>query len=135
VPEVLKASDTLTNGALVRVLNRSRGLVLAERAQVAASPLSRMRGLLARPPLAIGQGLLIVPCQGVHSFGMGYPIDVLHLDRQLVVRRVVRSFRPWRIGPLVWRAHLAVELPAGSASGTIEGDRLALRRVEPDEQS
>ena len=125
----------LRDGGRVRVVNASRGLVLAERAAVAASPWSRLRGLLGRPPLAAGQALLIVPCQSVHTVGMGYPLDVVHLDRHGVVLRVVRELKPWRFGPLIWRSRMVLELPAGAAAGTAEGDRLTLEPVDPDTTS
>ena len=115
----------LRDGARLRVLNATRGLVLAECADVAASPWRRMRGLLGRPPLVAGAGLLIVPCQGVHTLGMAYPIDVVHLDRSAVVRRVLRELRPWRLGPLVWRSHMVLELASGIATVS-EGDQLEL---------
>jgi uncharacterized protein len=113
----------------VRVVNRSRDVVLAERADVAASPWRRMRGLLGRPPLGPGEGLVIVPCQGVHSLGMSYSIDVVHVDRLGIVRRVLREFGPRRIGPLVWRSHAVVELPAASAAVEV-GDELAFEALE-----
>lgn len=116
----------MRDGALLRVTNSSRGAVLAERAEVAASPWRRMRGLLGHAPLEPGHGLLIVPCQGVHSLGMAFPIDVIHLDRHNVVRAVLHQLAPWRIGPLVWRSHLALELPAGAAAMTSVGDQLTL---------
>ena len=115
----------LRDGSVVRAINRSRGVVLAERALVAATAWSRARGLLGRPPLAPGQGLLIVPCHGVHTLGMTYPIDVVHLDRAGVVRAVLTRLKPWRIGPLVPRAHLALELPADGARAGV-GDRVEL---------
>jgi uncharacterized membrane protein (UPF0127 family) len=120
----------LRDGARLRVLNATRGVVLAECAEVAASPWRRMRGLLGRPPLAAGAGLLIVPCQGVHTFGMTYPIDVVHLDRTAVVRRVLRELRPWRFGPFVWRSHLVLELPSGAALAS-EGEQLELLPLPP----
>jgi uncharacterized protein len=111
-------------------VNATSGVVLAGQAEVAASPWRRMRGLLRRPPLSPGQGLLIRPCQGVHTLGMAYPIDVVHLDRELVVRKVLHGLGPWRIGPLVWRSTIVLELPAGSASTTSERDHLALEPLE-----
>jgi uncharacterized membrane protein (UPF0127 family) len=122
----------LRDRARLRAVNRSRGAVLAERAEVAASPWRRMRGLLGRSPLVAGQGLLIAPCQGIHSLGMGYPIDVVHLDRNGAVRRVLHSVPPWRLGPLVWRSRCVLELPAGAAAGTVVGDQVDLLPL-PDE--
>ena len=123
--ETKAAQELARDGATLRAVNDTRGLVLAERVEVAASSWRRMRGLLGRPLLGPDQGLLIRPCQGVHSLGMGYPIDVIHLDRQGLVVRVLRRLPPWRVGPLVWRSRLVLELAAGTADGTYEGDRLA----------
>ena len=127
---MLPRQDDLTpllrNRARLRVVNRSRGTELAECADVAASPWRRMRGLLGRPALATGQGLLISPCQGVHTLGMRYPIDVVHLDRSGVVRKVLHGLSPSRLGPLVWRSRFVLELPAGAADGTVAGDQLVL---------
>jgi uncharacterized protein len=116
----------LHDGSRLRVVNRSHGSELAQCADVAASSWRRMRGLLGRPALAAGQGLLIVPCQGVHTLGMRYPIDVVHLDRDGIVRNVLRAIKPWRLGPLVWRSRVVLELPAGSAAETEVGDQIEL---------
>jgi uncharacterized membrane protein (UPF0127 family) len=107
------------------VINESRGLVLAEHAEVAGSAWRRLRGLLGQPALNQGRGLIILPCLGVHSLGMGYRIDVVHVDRHNLVRAVLHGLRPWSIGPLVWKSHLALEVPAGVAATTLVGDRLA----------
>ncbi len=115
----------------VRVLNTTRGTMLAERADVADSFWSRGRGLLGRAALKPGQGLVIVPARAVHCIGMAFPIDVLHLDHQGRVLRVVPNLRPYRFGPLVWRSHYVVELPAGStlAAMTSPGDVVALQPI------
>ena len=44
---------------------------------------ARLRGLLARPPLAPdgSEALMIVPCAHVHTLGMAYPLDLLFIDR------------------------------------------------------
>ncbi|MCZ6804948.1 MAG: DUF192 domain-containing protein [Proteobacteria bacterium] len=42
----------------------------------------RMRGLSGSPPLKKNEGLLIVSCSSVHSFGMSYAIDLVFLDKQ-----------------------------------------------------
>ena len=116
----------LRDRARLRVVNLSRDTVVAECAEVAASSWRRMRGLLGRPALVAGQGLLIVPCQGIHTLGMHYPIDVVHLDRHGVVRKGLHAVRPWRFGPLVWRSRCVLELPSGAAGETVTGDQLVL---------
>lgn len=110
----------------VRVENATRGTVLAERAELADTPWRRLKGLLGRSGLLSGEGLVIRPCQGIHTWFMAFPIDVLHVDRAGVVRRIVDAMAPNRVGPIVWDARYVVELPAGAAraSSTQVGDRL-----------
>lgn len=103
-----------------RLYLRDDGRVLVDDAMRTTSALERMRGLLARPPLSSGQGLLIQPCNAVHTVGMGYPIDVVFLDRGLAVMKVVAGLRPWRMAACRG-ASSTLELAAGDAK------RLALR--------
>lgn len=72
----------------------------------------RMRGLLGRPPLNPGQALWIQPCNSVHSFFMGYPIDVVYLDREQRVCKCLNEMVPWRIS-VSWQARSVVEVAAG----------------------
>ena len=115
----------------MRVRNLSRDADLADRATVANNFWRRLRGLLGRDGLVAGEGLVIEPCTSVHMLGMRFPLDVLHLDRSGTVLRVLPDLRPGQFGPIVWRSHVAVELPAGTiaATGTVVGDRVALEPV------
>ena len=115
----------------VRVVNVTRNALLAERADLADSFLARARGLLGRSDLALGEGLVIRPCNAVHTLGMAFPIDVVHLDADSRVLRVVADLRPWRFGPLVRGSRVVVELPAGTAlaTGTGRGGALRLERA------
>jgi uncharacterized membrane protein (UPF0127 family) len=113
---------------LVRIENLSKQTLLAERSELADSPWRRMKGLLGRAELPAGQGLVIKPCQSVHTWFMQFPIDVLHVDGQGVVRRVLHQMPPNRLGPMGGQGRLVIELPAGVAAATWTevGDRLAL---------
>jgi uncharacterized membrane protein (UPF0127 family) len=113
-------------GRYVRVDNLTRGTSVADRCRVAASLRDRTVGLLATPNLAEGEGLLIERTQSIHMFFMRYPIDVVFVDREARVTRVVPALRPWRV---VWWARGArdcLELPVGAlaSSGTTAGDQL-----------
>ena len=59
--------------------------------------LERMRGLLGTRELGVDEGLLITPCSSVHTFGMRCTIDVLFLDKQLNIVKIVNSLNPWRM--------------------------------------
>lgn len=81
---------------------------------VAASPLARMRGLLARPALGAREGMLIRPCNMIHTLGMRYPIDVVFLRRDGLVLKVAPAVAPRRMRSH-FGAHCVLELASGEA--------------------
>lgn len=100
-----------------------------ERGQAATDALSRLRGLIGHPPLGPGEGTLLSPCQGVHTFFMRFPIDVVYVDGQGKVVGLAPALRPNRVGPVVPQARFVLELPAGTIqeTGTTLGDRLEVQ--------
>lgn len=116
----------------MRAFNRTKGRVLGTRVRTAKTFLERMRGLLGTRGLEGGEGLWIAPCASVHSFGMGYSIDVVFLDAAGTVVGLVPSLSPNRITRWFPRASGALELPAGTIgeTETEPGDRVELRGEE-----
>jgi uncharacterized membrane protein (UPF0127 family) len=116
-------------GTLIAV-NVTRGVRLTECARVAESPWTRMVGLLRDTRLARGDGLWIVPCNSIHSFGMRVVFDAVFLDQKLRVVHLVSEMKPWRISRMVWAARSVLELPPGiiSSTATERGDQFEMRR-------
>ncbi|GAB4242569.1 MAG: hypothetical protein OHK0028_21160 [Deltaproteobacteria bacterium] len=117
----------------MRVVNRTRGTIIGERVRTADTLLSRLVGLLGTAAIGEGEGLWIVPCRGVHTFGMRYPIDVAFLDPGGIVTGVLERFPPNRFGRVFREARGALELPPGTlaATGTAQGDRLEFEAAGP----
>lgn len=114
--------------APVLVVDATSGVMLADRVAVARTAVGRLRGLLGRKSLAPGAGLLLRPCNGIHTLGMQFSIDVLFLDADGLVLRAEDSLRPGHVVPWVRRAKQALELPAGAAlaAGVVAGSRLRI---------
>ena len=110
----------------VKVVNETTGRVLGDRVGLADGFFARLRGLVGRGPLDEGAGLLIVPCRGVHMYGMTYPIDVALADREGEVVALYRGLAPGARTRWHGEARVALEVPAGTlaATGTKVGDRL-----------
>ncbi len=110
---------------IVRASNRTRGGDVVLRVEVASDPWSRFWGLMGRRELAAGHGLLIKPCSSIHMFFMRFPIDVIFLDGDNVVVKVVHGIKPWRMA-MGGGGKNALELPAGTAAttGVSNGDQL-----------
>ena len=103
------------------------GAEICSDCRVADRVLPRLKGLLGRRGLAPGEGLLIVPAGSIHTLFMRFPIDVVFLDRELCVLRIVPALRPWRL-TAARGARSALELAAGEAAsrGLRPGVRLTL---------
>lgn len=109
-------------------LSTSDGRVICERCLLARKPLERMRGLLGRPSLAPGEGMLFDPAGSIHMFFMRFPIDAIFCTRDLEVIDVVRGLAPWRIAGRRG-AKIVVEVAASVASGIGPGDQLVLGTI------
>jgi len=107
-------------------VNISRGTVVASRAEKAETHWARLMGLMGRRSLPEGGALLIKPCSSVQTFFMRFPIDVLFLDGDGQVVKVVPALKPYRVAFGGRGARSALELPAGVAAhcGIAVGDRL-----------
>jgi uncharacterized membrane protein (UPF0127 family) len=114
----------------VKVRNETRHTVLAEAADVADTSAKRRTGLLKHTRLEAGEGLLIVPCESVHTFFMKFPIDLVYLDKRRKVKKIRHAVPAWRLSACL-SAHSVLELPAGTVArtGTVVGDELAVEKL------
>jgi uncharacterized membrane protein (UPF0127 family) len=112
----------------VRVINSTRRTVVGERIRVADTGLTRIVGLLGERELTPGDGLLIVPSQSIHTWGMQFPIDIAVLDNDWKVIAIRPNLRPFRMTKLFWKAAAVLELPSGRlhSSSTRVGDSMEL---------
>jgi uncharacterized protein len=116
--------------SLGQAFNQNRQAYLATALAVADTHWTRLRGLLglSSSDFRNGNGLWIVPCHGVHTLGMGFPIDVVYLDHEMTVIHVQSQLRPWRFAPVRAQATSVLELPCHTVAetGTVVGDRIAI---------
>jgi uncharacterized protein len=121
----LSGSSKVKPNTSLKILNRTRQVVLAHHVEVADHGATRRKGLLGRDSLPTGQGLWIVPCESVHTFGMRFPIDLVYLDRKKKVKKIRSGLPPWRLSACL-SAHSVVELSSGTVqmTQTQPGDKL-----------
>jgi uncharacterized membrane protein (UPF0127 family) len=118
---------------MVRATNATRGTLLGDRVRVADTGLTRIVGLLGERELRNGDGLLIVPSQGVHTWGMRFAIDVAVIDGDWKVIGISHALGPFRMTRFFWRAAAVLELPAGTlnSASTVVGDLIEFAAVAP----
>jgi uncharacterized protein len=118
-----------------QAFNQTRQAYLATALAVADTHWTRLRGLLGLTlsDFRNGSGLWIVPCHGVHTLGMGFPIDVVYLDRTMTVIHIQSDLRPWRFAAVRTEAASVLELPCRTAAETrtAVGDKIEIT-IEKD---
>jgi uncharacterized membrane protein (UPF0127 family) len=119
----------------LRVRNLTKNTSIADRAGIADTSQKRKRGLLKHTGLEPGEGLWIVPTEGIHMFGMKFAIDVLFLNKQRKVLKVSANMAASGIRKRMavsLMAHSVLELPAGMAerTRTEAGDQLELEKYD-----
>jgi uncharacterized membrane protein (UPF0127 family) len=116
----------------LQIRNLTRQTVLATCLEVADSSAKRNKGLLGRTGLAAGEGLWILPCQSVHTFGMKFSIDLVYLDQKRRIRKIRSNVPPWRVSACL-TAHSVIELPSDTVRETQSrpGDELEFSAVSP----
>jgi hypothetical protein len=71
-----------------------------------------MRGLLGRRSLPPGEGMLLQPSPSIHTAFMRFPIDVVFMDRNLRVIKLVEHLPPWHTASAM-EGRSTLELSAG----------------------
>ena len=91
----------------------------------------RTKGLLGSETLPRNEGLWISPCNSVHSFGMGYSLDIIYLNSDLQIRSIRKEMKPARLS-LDLFSKSVLELGAGVADqlGLIAGDKLVWKNID-----
>ena len=117
-----------------QAFNLTRQVYLATSLAFANTHWTRLRGLLgaADSDFRNGCGLWIVPCRGVHTLAMRFPIDVVYLDHTKTIIHIEQGLQPWRFAPVRLKAASVLELPRQTVigTGTELGDKIEIKLLQ-----
>lgn len=107
----------------------SRGRLLWNRIAKADNPYTRLKGLMGRRELLEGEGLLITPCNQVHTFHMQFDLDILFITKDMRIQSII-TLCPGKVGPKIKEAACILEVAAGSAEHlkVVPGDYITIER-------
>jgi len=110
----------------MRIQNLNKNRTICSRAVRADRFGQRARGLMFRREWDGFDGLLLAPCNAVHTCFMQMIIDVCFLDREGTVVRLFPGLPPWRMARGGPSSRDTLELPHGvlEREGIDVGDRL-----------
>jgi len=108
------------------IINVDTGKIIVQDFKRADTFGKRFWGLLLRRKPIVDEGLLLSPCRSVHTCFMAFPIDVIYLDRFMLVVAAYSEVRSWRFLKSVKGVQHVLEVPSGTvvATGTKRGHKL-----------
>lgn len=98
----------------MEIVITKEGQVIGSRIKLAVTFWQRLKGLLGTKSLAEGQGLLLRPCSQVHTWFMGYTIDVVFLDEYGRIVGLEQNMKAGQVSPKYHKSWQVLELPSGS---------------------
>ena len=96
--------------------------IFAENVKEAKSFKDRAIGLMFSSQMEGFDGLMIEPCTSIHTFFMNYPIDVVFLNKDNKVVKVIENMKPWRLSSFYFRANKVLELMGGTLKNRLNKD-------------
>lgn len=122
------------------IVNRTKKKTLAESLELADSLWKQTKGLMFRPALQKGSGLLMdfgkEKKAGIWMFGMRFPLDIIYIDKKGRAVDIKEQARPLTLNPRTWKvyhpktpARYVLEVPAGTVkeTGTAVSDTLSIQ--------
>lgn len=100
----------------LKLYHRATGVCLAENLVLANTAVKRFLGLMGRKALAPNEALWLRPCSSIHTFWMRFAIDVIYLNRQLQIVRLIENVRPFRLTLPAKQTASVIEMSAHSIS-------------------
>ena len=82
--------------------------------EIASNLWTQTIGLMGRKEMGVQGGLYIPHCNAIHTAFVRFPIDVIFLDGEMTVVRLISALPPWKVVGFVRGAKSVVELPAGT---------------------
>ncbi len=113
------------------VIKRDDGTIVVQQLKIADNFFSRFMGLMGTKELREGEGLLIMPCNGIHMFWMRYSIDAVFLNQNYEIVHLERGIRPWKVSPIIKNARMVLEVPENTIDikGLSLGDKLNIAEL------
>lgn len=101
---------------MAALFNKTKNIRLLDDLQVASTFWSRLKGLLGRRSIPAQEGLLIRCTNSIHTLFMQFPIDVVFVNKDLVVKKIAQNVVPGKLYLGSWSARHVIECAAGTAT-------------------
>ena len=118
-----------------RLVSKTTGKTVVAQLKIADGFWSRLVGLQFRRPLPSDAGLLLVPCNSVHTCFVRFPVDVVFLDDRGCVLAVRHNLRPWRLAFGPRKTHAVLEMTSRRGRSRRPAETLRLEPTDENESA
>lgn len=99
---------------MMKLLNKTKNQIIATHVELADTFIKRAVGLLGHKNLDKENCMWFDECKSIHTIGMRFSLDVIFVDKNMVVKKVLLNVKPGRLTFPVWSARSAFEFSAGA---------------------
>lgn len=100
----------------LKLQNLTKDIEVLDDIIIAESFFSRLKGLLGKKGLDKGQGLVIRPCNSVHTIGMKFSIDLAFVNEDNQVIHIIQDLKPGKLSPIIKGSKFVIEVASGEFS-------------------
>ena len=110
---------------LYQVINSRTLDIYADKAKITNTFWERLNGLMFLKKMDEYDGLILSPCNSIHTCFMQFNIDVIFLNKSNEVVAFKRNLGPWRLTPIYIKAVKVIELASNQINDDLEvGDKI-----------
>ncbi len=73
----------------------------------------RLVGLMFRRTMNTTEAIYFPNCRQVHTMFVRFPIDLIFINKDFSVVRIIHKMKPYRISPIVFNAYGVIEVTPG----------------------
>jgi uncharacterized membrane protein (UPF0127 family) len=116
----------------LKACHQRTGKGIAGQVEIARTFLKRLIGLMGRSILMEDQGLYFPGCKSIHTFGMKFAIDVLFMDKNMKITKMISCLKPNRVAFAPFSTRDTLELACGvlQKHALAVGDEIALIQIK-----
>ena len=109
-------------------IESEEGVPIVNSVIVADSFVDRLIGLMFKKNMNGFDGLLIKDCKSIHTCFMNFSIDAIFLDKNYIIRKIIRDMNPWRVTRIYFGVAQVLEIKGGSLGQKIHvGDKTCVK--------